>query len=282
MALEVFLAGKDVLLVIPLADSAGNLINVTSIQYRVTDHASVEIIPATALAGFVAGSASASVAVPLAYNALTTGDSRETRTIELMCLSGGNTIVISKSYGIEAKEQLVVGVNSFQTMSVAELTAMDIPNLSAWATASDSEKSAALIEARERIHRLNFSLLNSTINFGQDSLNYVPEGSFQSGYVSRSGLFVFNGNLGLLNATQYATLPERFKRALRQAQVTEANFILGGDTSSERRQAGIVMEAIGDSRQVFRSTKALEMPIFRAALGYLSYFITYGKRIGRG
>ena len=281
MALEVFLAGTDVTLVVQLADAAGNLINVDSIQYRVADHASVEIVPLTDLTGFVPGDSTASVVIPLALNALTTGNTREIRNVELMCLSAGNTIMISKAYGIEAKEPLTVGVNSFQTMSAAELTALDIPNLTAWASATDNEKSAALIEARERIHRLNFSLLNSNINFGQDALNYVPEGSFQSGYVSRSGLFVFNGNLGLLNATQYATLPERFKRALRQAQVAEANFILGGDTSSERRQAGIVMEAIGDSRQVFRQTKALEMPVCRAALGYLSYFVTFGKRIGR-
>lgn len=282
MALDIYLANTDVTLVIPLVDTSGNAITVDSVSYRVIDHTGAEIVAMTVLDMFVSGDLEAHVLVPAVKNALSVSSSREVRSVELLCVSAGNTLSITKSYGLESTAPLVVGVNSFQTLAVAEMTALDIPKLTAWDSSDESEKTAALIEARERIHRLNFNLLNSNINFGQDSLAYIPEGSFPSQYVGHNGLFMFNGNLGLLNAAQYNVLPERFKRALRQAQVTEANFILGGDTGTEMRQAGIVSDTVGESSQQYRPGKPLEMPICKAALGYLSYFVTFGKRIGRG
>ena len=163
----------------------------------------------------------------------------------------------------------------------ALLTALDIPALEAWDGASEDQRIAALIDARERIVQLNFNLLNSNVNFGQDSLQYVPEGQYQSSYVARNSLFIFHGNLAILTPQQFTTLPERFKTALRKAQVAEADRILGGDPYDEKRQSGLVMEQVGESRQMFRAGKALTLPVCRRALGYLSYYVTFNKRIGR-
>lgn len=276
----VYLNNTDVSVVIPFTDAAGNAITVTSAKYRVTNQADTELVAPTDVA-VANGDTEATIQVPAALNVIAAGATREIRNIELYCVTDGNTVVMSQSYGLESTQPLQAGVNSFQTFSQAQLTALDIPNLSAWDAASDAEQVAAMIDAREHIVQLNFNLLNSNVNFGQDSLQYVPEGQYQSSYVARNSLFIFNGNLAILNAAQFNNLPERFKKALRQAQVVEANNILGGDPYEEKRQAGLILDSIGESRQMFRSTKALHLPICRRALGYLSYFVTFNKRIGR-
>jgi len=279
--LDVFLNNTDVTLTIDLADSSGNPLNVDAVQYRVVDQDGNVLVTQSALAGFTAGDLQATVTIPANKNQLASGSVREVRTIELICQSQSGTIGLVKSYGIEALDPLKVPDTSFQSYASAELMAMSIPNLAAYNAASEQEKIAALMDAREHIVQLNFGLLNSNTNFSQDQLQYVPEGSFQSSYVARNSLFLFNGNLALLDQSQFNQLPEKFKRALRQAQVVEANAILGGEPDDTKRGAGIVEEQIGDTRTKYGQGSALRLPVCRRALGYLSYYVTFAKRIGR-
>ena len=284
MALEVYLDSTDVTLAIDLVDNAGNALNVNSVDYRVVDQNGTELVARTALTGFVAGDSIATVMVTGDLNAVnvSAGNTREIRTVDLYCGLDGGTTLITRSYAVELTDPLVVGVNSFQSFPQAQLTALDIPNIGAWDAASDQEKIRALMDAREHIVQLNFNLLNSNVNFGQDQLAYVPEGSFQSSYVARNSLFIFNGNLAILNPTQYNALPERFKSALRKAQIAEANAILGGDATDAMRTSGVIEDRIGESSQKFRDRGvALRLPVSRRALGYISYFVTFAKRIGR-
>ncbi|WKZ86338.1 hypothetical protein N5B55_05130 [Ralstonia pickettii] len=280
--MDAFLAGTPVEVVIPLQDRSGNQLDVTTVDYRVVDHAGVELVPRTPLDSFVAGTDEAVITVPAELNVLPVGQARAVRNVELFCTVGGNTVMVGMLFAIEAAETLMVGVNTYQTLAQAQLTSMDVPNIPAWESADERDKAQALVEARAHINQLSFTLLMSNINFGQDSLNYVPEGTFFSKYAATNGMFMFDGNLELLNPTQFAALPERFKAALRKAQVVEADAILARDPIAEGRRAGLVLESIGESKQMFRSAKPLELPVCKRALGYLSYFVTFGKRIGRG
>jgi len=280
MSAAVYLSATDVTVDVPFQDHAGNPLTVASAKYRVTDQADQELVAPTDLT-VADGDTAANIQIPASLNTVAAGATREIRNVEVFCVVEGNTIILSKSYGLTSNAPLQTGLNSFQTYSQANLTALDIPNLDAWEGATEEQRVAALIDARERIVQLNFNLLNSNVNFGQDSLQYVPEGQYQSSYVARNSLFIFNGNLAILNPTQFAALPERFKKALRQAQVVEADHILGGNPYEDKRQSGLVLDAIGESKQMFRSTKALQLPVCRRALGYLSYFVTFSKRIGR-
>ena len=99
--------------------------------------------------------------------------------------------------------------------------------------------------------------------------------------MATNSLFIFNGNLALLAATQYAQLPERFKLALRKAQVTEADNILGDDVLGAKREAGIILDSVGQTKQMFRNTKPLDMPVSKRALRFLSYFLVFNRTIGR-
>lgn len=280
MALDVYLTNTAVTVTVDLIDADGNSLNVTSVDYRVVDQDDRVLVARTPLTTYNAGDVQATVTISSALNALATGNVRETRTVEFIVTTDVATVGLVKTYGIENLDPLKTPDNSFQSFAMAELTAMSIPNISAYNAASEQQKIAALMDAREHIVQLNFNLLNSNVNFGQDQLAYVPEGQFVSSYVARNSLFIFNGNLGLLNATQFAALPDKFKRALRQAQIAEADAILGGDAEQGRSQ-GLLEDEIGESRQKYRDTVPLRLPVCRRALGYLSYYVTFAKRIGR-
>lgn len=282
MALDVYLNNTDVTLAIALVDSAGNDLTVNEVEYRVMDQDGDEIVARDALVDFIAGDTTATVLVEAAQNIITNDRTREIRTVELYCVTDTGTILLTKSYAIEVADPLVVGINSFQSFPQAQLTSLDIPNVAAWHAASDQQKIQALMDAREHIVQLNFNLLNSNVNFGQDQLAYVPEGQFQSSYVARNSLFIFNGNLAILNTVQFNALPEKFKAQLRKAQIAEANYILGGSPEDELRQSGVVEEKIGESARKYRDRGvALRLPVCRRALNYLSYYVTFAKRIGR-
>ena len=282
MALDVYLQSTDVTLVVDLVDASGNALEVTSATYRVINQDGTELVATIGVPDFAAQDTQATIVIPGSLNTVAAGNTREIRSVELYCVTASGTVAFSRNYAVEVTDPLQMAVNTFQSFAQAQLTALDVPNIPAWDAASDQQKIQALMDAREHVVQLNFNLLNSNVNFGQDQLAYVPEGQFQSSYVARNSLFIFNGNLAILNATQFATLPEKFKRQLRLAQIVEANAILGGSPDEDKRMGGIVEETIGESTQKFRTAGVpLRLPVCRRALGYLSYYVTFAKRIGR-
>jgi hypothetical protein len=289
--MDFFLAGTTVECVIPLV-AKGVSLDVDAIDYRILDENNAELQASTRLEGFTMGTKEAQIVVPASLNQIAghsqadmdvhTIPTRAARLLELhLTLESGNQVVLTYAYGLEPVSVLIPGVNSFQTYAQAQLMAAEIPGTPGWDAAADEERYAAMIEARWHLVKLSYYLLNSNINFGQDSLNFVPEGVYQSKYVATNGLFMFDGNLELLSAEQFNALPERFKGALRKAQVAEADFILTGDPMSDKRLAGITSDTVGQTHQSYRSTKPLDLPCCKRALSYVSYFVQMNKRLAR-
>lgn len=266
---------------VPLTDSSGNTLTVNAVSYKVTDENGVSVVGLTPLATFVSGDAEVVIATTALQNTLAAGVLRGLRAISIVCEMDAGSVELTASYAIGASDPLVVGVNSFQTLSQAEFLSMEIPNTPGWDGATAQQRVAALIEARKRINMLSFNQLNSNVNWGQDSLNYVPEGQYTTSYVSNNGMFLFNGNLELLRADQFAKLPAKFLDAIRRGQLVEADEILGGDPIQSRRQAGILVDTIGETKMMFKTGKPLQLPVSRRALAYMSYFITFSKRLTR-
>ncbi|MFW6855382.1 hypothetical protein ACODYM_29245 [Burkholderia gladioli] len=291
--MQIYLAGTDVTVAIPLVDDLGNVIAPASISYRVVDQDDTEVVPATVIAA-PAADAQLEITVPASANAvaavspasddvsLLDTSTYGSRTLQLtVLLAGGNTVSLAGSYALRPAEILVVGLNSFVTYAKAQLTRLSIATAPGWDAANEDARTAALIEARDHLVQLNYYLLNTNVNFGQDSLNYIPEGQYVSRYAATNSLFMFNGMLGLLTPQEYSQLPTRFKLALEKAQVAEADHLLQPNQIELRRQYGLVSDAIGETRQTFRASKPLQMPCCRRAMSYLSYFLTNTKMIGR-
>ncbi|MDY7537610.1 hypothetical protein RGU72_04995 [Undibacterium sp. 5I1] len=279
--MDIFLAGTAVNLITVLSDKSGNPLKVTSIEYRISDESGTELVPLQALSGFVAESPQAVIEVSAENNIIADTAASGLRAVELHCVVAGNTIVINTGYIVELADPLVVGTNSFQTYAQAEFNAVSLPNLAGWDKSSESERMAALSDARDHIVQLSFTQLNSNVNWGQDSLNFVPEGTYSTNYVSNGDMFLFNGNLALLTPLQFSKLPDKFKLALSKAQIVEADSILGGNVVDSRRREGLLLESIGEVKQMYRSGKPLDLPVSRRALSYLSYFVTFSKKVGR-
>lgn len=279
--MNVFLAATDVTLSVPLTDTDGNALSVTAVQYRVTNADGLEIIALTALVGFVSLAAKAVIVVPAASNTPPSGTSRALRHVELRCQVGLNVVTLSTDYVVESGEQLEIGVNSFQSLTQANFNAALIPNLIGWDSAATAQRVAALIDARLHICQLNFGSLNSNAIWGQDSLSFVPEGAYSTGVVRAGSSFAWGGDLTFVSAEQFVKLPDIFIKALTRAQIAEADAILGGDPIEQKRRAGLMLDTIGESKQMYRAGKPLELPVSRRALSYLSMFVTFSKRIAR-
>jgi len=279
--MEVFLQGTDVTLKVPLVDKNGNALSVSTITYSVTDQAGTVLVPSQALT-YTPGDTDASVTVPAVSNALTAGSTRDMRMVSLLCVNAlGNTVALSAAYAVALTDPMQVGINTFQSYSMAEFTSLAVPNTPGWDAANDTDRITALIEARSRICQLNFTQTNSNMFWGQDSLSFVPDGVYMTQYATQGGMFLFNGNIAFLTPEQFVKLPARFLNALYLAQLAEADNILGGDPVEQKRQQGLMLETIGEVKQMFRQGKPLQLPVSRRALSYLSYFVTFSKTISR-
>lgn len=273
--MDKFLAGAPVTLTIPLQDRLGNTIQATVVEFEVLDRTGAV---KQARQAVVIGGESVEVVIASTANELDSEVPRDLRTVKLYCTTAGGESIISKSYVVEADAILIVGINSFQTLEEAELTAMDIFDVGDWDSMDDDDKTRALIDSRTRLCGMTYSLLD--LSRPQDDVSYVPEGVIG---VS-TGLSPWNikNQLGDLTVEQYKALPEKFKQALRLAQVADAAATLSPDQVEQKRQSGLILDTIGETKQMFRSGRPVSSPVCKKAMGYLREFVVASTlKIGR-
>jgi hypothetical protein len=260
----------DVSLVVALVDASGNAITAQSIEYRVLALDGTELVARTAVAGFADGAESVTVSIPASFNSLAEGQLRDGRVVDLFVLSDGNTITLRSSYAVQQPDPLKVGENTFQSLAGADFQAAHMPNLDGWNNATTEQRIAALVDARIHICQLNFTAFDNR-----------PEGTVARNTISPAEFFGAARGLADVTADQFMQLPGVFRQALCLAQIAEANALLGGDPVDQRRKEGIVLDTVGESKQMYRVGKPLELPVCRRALSYLSGYITFAKGIAR-
>lgn len=208
------------------------------------------------------------------------------RDIRIICLKAktrsGAVFSLEYAYGLTIADPLTVGVNSFMTYRQAQKMAMDMPKLNNWESMSQSQRISALLEAKQRICRLAF-------DFGQVQLDmtkqdYVVQAAGKPRCVQVGEIFgVYGGSVKLedLSVEDFEALPTKFKTALMQAQLAEANDVLEVDSIAERRRQGLILETIGEVKQMFSSIIPAQMTVSSKAMSYLSRYLASGKKIGR-
>lgn len=168
------------------------------------------------------------------------------------------------------------------TYRQAQKMAMDMPKLNNWESMSQSQRISALLEAKQRICRLAF-------DFGQVQLDmtkqdYVVQAAGKPRCVQVGEIFgVYGGSVKLedLSVEDFEALPTKFRTALMQAQLAEANDVLEVDSIAERRRQGLILETIGEVKQMFSSIIPAQMAVSSKAMSYLSRYLASGKKIGR-
>ena len=274
--MDKFLAGAPVTLTIPLTDRLGNPVAASAVEFEVLDRTGA--VKQVRQAATISGE-SVEVVVASDANQLADGTARDLRTVKLYCTIPGGESTVSSSYVIEADALLIVGVNSFQTLEEAELTAMDIFDVGDWDVMDDDDKTRALIDSRTRICGMSFNLLD--MYRPQDNVSYVPEGVI--GISKGISPWNIKNQLGDLTVEQYNLLPEKFKKALRLAQVADAAATLSPDPVEQKRAKGLILDTIGETKQMFSSGRPVSSPVAKKAMDYLRDFVVTGTtlKIGR-
>lgn len=203
------------------------------------------------------------------------------RDIRIICLKAktktGAVFSLEYAYGLTIADPLQVGVNSFMTYRQAQKMAMDMPKLNNWEVTSQSQRISALLEAKQRICRLAF-------DFGQVQLDMTKQDYVVQAAGKPRCVKVGDGNsvkLEDLSVEDFEALPTKFRTALMQAQLAEANDVLEVDSIAERRRQGLILETIGEVKQMFSSVIPAQMAVSSKAMSYLSRYLASGKKIGR-
>jgi hypothetical protein len=259
-----FLEGSVVALSIPLGISG-----TATASYRVYDETGSTIVASTPLV-LGTDAESAEITVQAADNALG-GKARSYRTIEvLVTLASGEKKRFTGAYLLEGLVPEEIPATSFQTYESAMMVASMLTDVAGWSLADEDARKKALREAHFRINLLRFDLVEAT---------EFPD------FPSVDAL-AFKGQVGGMSLSEFNALPEEFLQALREAQVIEADAVLGGGNSlaaelNTLREAGVVQHLVGESSVTFNKTTVAKKSASRRALERLSRFIDHGRRLTR-
>jgi hypothetical protein len=83
-------------------------------------------------------------------------------------------------------------------------------------------------------------------------------------------------------AEEIKALPADLLKAVRLAQIVEADDIMGGDATEKLREQGLLSKTVGESSQMFRSGKADRGVLCKRASKILAKYIVKQNTIGRG
>lgn len=253
-------------IIIPFQDLNGEVITPTSMTAVLLDGEDDEIVDFGGLVFDPLG-VEARVIVPSVANQLIGDELQEVRRLQVVIVHATGTLTRSHSYVIEAEQSLQIMRNSFMTYETALMMSSQFVNMTAFVNAPDERRKAALSEAFRRITEL------SMIYTIQDTEAVVTS----EHRLNRASWELVDGDVF---KTQ---LPTHFKRALRSAQLAEADNLLQGNVISQKHAQGIVSETIGESSVTLRAgfSGAADGGLSSSALALLSGYLDRNMKIAR-
>lgn len=147
---------------------------------------------------------------------------------------------------------LTVGVNSYQTEADATALLSEVFGLNAFKAGSPEDQAAALANAYHTINTMVFA-----DKFGE----YYDMGS--------------------LDETALNALEPAFLKALRMAQLIEANELMDPNSLHYKRLDGLMSETIGESSMMFRPGNINNYPITRRSMMFLRNYVIIRARLYR-
>lgn len=258
-------SGRDIATVFSLAADDGVLAP-TALRRRVLDEEGNLIADWAAVTLPDAGVEEVTVETGAPLNTLVPPQLRGIRIVELEITTAASTTVVEVAYQLEASLLLVPGINSFQTYYQAVLEAQTYSDttMQGWVQNTDKEaRERALSEAFTRIR-----LMPVVIDWESD------QSIIRDVYSDPPRLRDLTSELIL-------RLDKRLAKALKQAQLLEANHVLTDDQFGAARAAGIQSMTVGESSQFFGNTRPLDRGVCEAAAKVLARWVRNRARIGR-
>lgn len=246
------IAGQSAVIHVDFEDPFGNFITPSEATYSITDE------NGTALKADVvinATSPSELIVVPDSDNLLEPGQISAYRMVVVKFKDEtGNTYTNAHHYIIQRVSTLEVGVTGFGTMGELMIQSTRMPELDELLAFSPEKITEALAGAYFNIGRLNVEL--------------------------KAGNVTFNSTFDM-KAEDVLALDTRDRLRLIQAQLIEANFLLGGNPVEQRRRMGLLSESVGEVSQFFRTVRPVILPVSDDCARILSPYIRRSLRIAR-
>jgi len=250
----VFPAETDVTLTVNFVLGDGTAAAPTSAKYRVKRDDETVVTDTTIILG--QGETSAQITIGYTDNTVRTGRIREMMVVEVDGVdANGSLFLIETVYVIENREVLVVGENSFAKWHDMLLEAIELRDLTKFASSSYTDR-----DRKEALASAYFNLVQ--LPFNRVKMGLYPEDA-------------------LFSADTIAKVTARHAKRLRRAQIIEADNILGGNPIEDRRRAGLISDSAGESAHFFRSGKPLELPCCRKAATELGPLLSWSWGVGR-
>jgi hypothetical protein len=200
----------------------------------------------------------------------------EGRELVVTLTTADGEVELRDYFLVVANNPLAIMANTFQTFAETLRVRAEFAGLDGWDAAPRDRQQAALIEAYRRLCRVAFKVPGANLDgTNTDKANYgtgTDEGWFWGSRV----------RISTLTAAQFDALPETFRRAVKRAQLAEANILLGGDPVGKKREQGIVSETTGESSMFFVSRPYLNLPISKAAYEEVKRYVSLRIGIARG
>lgn len=220
---------------------------------------------------FVVADGKKDVVIAAAFNILGAGELEAARILRTELVTAEGSVRRSFSYIIAGETRLELMVNTFLTMEAAELMVRNMPNMSGWANADEEKRYAALIESFNRMTRI-------PMKYGDEEL--LVDVDPRDRLLVRTETVITREAWLTLDAAGYAAFPAAFKKALRTAQITEANEILEGDEYGRRHRAGVISETVGESSVMLRGG-AIDYGVSALSMKALAGYIFFNYRVVR-
>lgn len=264
-----FRSGSEVSVRFDNLDSLGAPIEPSGASYRVLSETEEVLIETTSV-DLTSGAEEWTITIPGQYNSLV--DQRAAlRVVEFTLETSSGSVVKTHRYVVESNRVVVPGETSFMTFDEALLESHYMLDVDTWLAASEKDQRSSLIQAHQNLLKLRYTLKNSE----RDSQEYLNLG------LAHDPFSVHSVDLNKMSLTEVKEASLRLFKALCKAQIAEADYILGGETIDDKRKIGILSESVGESSNMFRTGKPLQLAVGNKALGHLSGFIDWSYRVRR-
>lgn len=273
--LKLYPENYDVEVQVALSDLNNAPIVVTDIQASLYDGDDRVLIDFGSLP-FDAGDTSKTIVIPASFNVLGEGDLSVVRILRVNLVTAAGVIRRSHDYIVEGESRLEILNNTFVTLEAAEALARDMPELRAWHQNTEEQRAAALINAYTRLKRIQLRICRPELLDEHHSEMAASE----HGRWCNMETVIRPGVWDELTVDDFLDLPRDFRRALRMAQIAEANEILTNDPLQARHRAGVISETVGESSVMLRGGK-LQIGISDTALRYLGGYVYYQVGVAR-
>lgn len=254
--MKVYVADESVDISLPLIDAAGRDLVPTALSYSVLDDEGEVIQPATEIT--VPGSPVTKInfTVPAGANELTGDLNIGFRRVKLLVTTATRSVELTSDYLVEASQVFTIPTNSFQTYETALVMARTIAPLNGWNAASAETRKFALFRAFDLMKSFTYEMRYLEGGLDEMSLNDLDEATYDRLLTSQIMDF-------------------------RKAQLTQADYLLGGNPIEKDIQDGLQSSTIGEISQFYRPRPTLNLALCKVALSYVGKYIVWNLRVGR-